>query len=304
MKHILLIFISLFSISLLANDTLTVQDDEMSDERMIFLVDSINQSFVWQHGAIQIGDDMATLQIPSGYKYLDPVQSAYVMTDLYGNPPSESFGLLFKEDELPLDDNNSYFIEISFEEEGWIDDDDAEDIDYDELLEGIQESVDANNPHRAQMGYAQIVEISWASEPYYDVANKKLHWAKKILFEGDEVDNAYTLNYDVRILGRKGYMVMTAVGGIDQLSAFKADANNIVSAVNFNEGHRYEDFDPEYDKVAAYGIGGLIAGKALLKVGLLAKFGVLLAKFWKVILISIAAVGAGIKKFFGGGAGE
>ena len=75
--------------------------------------------------------------------------------------------------------------------------------------------------------------------------------------------------------------------------------------MEFNEGNTYADFDPDIDEIAAYGIGGLIAGKVLAKVGLLAgllKFvkviGIGLAKFWKPIAIGLVALAAGLKKFF------
>ncbi|MGH9940273.1 MAG: DUF2167 domain-containing protein, partial [Blastocatellia bacterium] len=50
------------------------------------------------------------------------------------------------------------------------------------------------------------------------------------------------------------------------------DSSNIASEappfVEFNEGHRYGDYVAGVDKVAAYGIGGLIAGKLAAKAGL------------------------------------
>ena len=63
------------------------------------------------------------------------------------------------------------------------------------------------------------------------------------------------------------------------------------------------DYNAATDHTAEYGIAGLIAGAAGLKVA--AKVGIfaLLAKkfaiFWKFILIGILAVGGGIKKLFG-----
>jgi uncharacterized membrane-anchored protein len=50
------------------------------------------------------------------------------------------------------------------------------------------------------------------------------------------------------------------------------------------------------DEVAAYTIGGLVAGKVLAKAGLFA----VLAKFGKLIFIGIAAAGAGIWRWFRG----
>ena len=64
------------------------------NERITFVTDSINATFTYEYGRIDLADGKASLQVPSGFKYLDPEQSAYVLTDLWGNPPSETLGLL------------------------------------------------------------------------------------------------------------------------------------------------------------------------------------------------------------------
>ena len=52
--------------------------------------------------------------------------------------------------------------------------------------------------------------------------------------------------------------------------------------VEFDDGNRYSDFNPDIDTVAAYGIGGLIAGKLAAKAGIFA----LLAKGGKFIVLN------------------
>ena len=52
-----------------------------------------------------------------------------------------------------------------------------------------------------------------------------------------------------------------------------------------------QDFNPEMDEVAAYTIGGLVAGKLLAKVGLFA----LLLKNIKLVIFAILAVFGGLK---------
>ena len=86
---------------------------------------------------------------------------------------------------------------------------------------------------------------------------------------------------------------------MNALDKVNTNIDPILASVDFNDGYRYRDFDPDVDQIAAYGIGGLIAGKVLAKAGLFAKLGVLLAKGWKFILIALVAIGGGLKKFFG-----
>lgn len=66
----------------------------------------------------------------------------------------------------------------------------------------------------------------------------------------------------------------------------------------YNAGKRYEDFSASTDRVAAYGLAALIGGVAAKKLGLLAIVMAFVLKFAKVILLGMAAFGAGIMKFF------
>ena len=256
-------------------------------------LDSINDSFAYQYGSIEIEDGLATLKVPAGFKFLDAQQSAYVLTELWNNPPSETLGMLFPEDMSPLHQDFTYCVEITYSQDGYIEDEDAKELDYDDLLEEMQDDIEAANPQRRAQGYDGMSLVGWASAPYYDEVSKKLHWAKELKFESSEIN---TLNYDIRVLGRKGYLNLTAIGDIDMLDTFNRDRDNILESIDFNDGHRYADFNPEFDDVAAYGIGGLIAGKVLAKVGFFA----VLLKFWKFIALGAVALFSGFrKKLFG-----
>lgn len=247
-------------------------------------------------GRVNIGLGLATFQIPKGFKYLNAKQSQYVLHDLWGNPPGESLGMILPEEASDIVPT-TWAIEITYDEDGHVKDDDAKDIKYDELLTDMQKKVEEVNPERKKQGYPTFKLLGWASPPYYDEKENKLHWAKRILFEGDSIE---TLNYNIRVLGRKGVLVLNAIGTMDQLDEIKSQIEPVLSNVNFNDGNKYANFDSNTDKVAAYGIGGLIAGGVLLKTGLLAKIGLVLLKFAKVIIVGAGAVVAGIAKFFKG----
>ena len=278
--------------SLASNDT--TETLELDSAQLMALLnsamlDSIANSFTYQTGEVLLDGEFARLHVPAGYKFLNAEQSNTVLVDLWGNQPTETLGLLFIEDQGPSTDNFSYAIEVSFSAEGYIEDDDAEDIDYDDLLEEMQGDIAAGNDQRRELGYSTVELVGWASTPFYDAENKKLHWAKELMFEGQEKP---TLNYDIRILGRKGVLSLNVIGDIDALPKVKEDIPKIIGSAEFTEGNHYNDFNPDIDKIAAYGIGGLIAGKMLLKAGFLAKFG-------KIIVVGVVAAIAGIRKFFG-----
>ena len=273
-------------------DSLDVQE-EFDEKRYEYVLDSINNSFQFKTGTIELGQGIATLQVPEGFKYLDGTQSNRVLTELWGNPPQETMGLLFPNNSMVMGDDFTYAIEITYSEEGYIDDEDAADIDYDELLETMQEDTKEQNQYRQEMGYGAIEMIGWASEPFYDATTKKLHWAKELHFDG-ELEN--TLNYNIRILGRKGYLNMNAISYMEHLPLVQQNIDEIIASAEFTPGNRYSDFNPDLDEVAAYGVGGLIAGKILAKTGFFA----LILKFWKFIALgAIGVFGAFRKKLFG-----
>ena len=174
---------------------------------------------------------------------------------------------------------------------GFVKDDDAEDINYDDLLKEGQKEMREVNPERIKQGYQPIEFIGWASSPFYDKNKKILHWAKELKFRDDSLN---TLNYNLRILGRKGIFMLNAVGSMSELQEVKSNIDKVIGSVEFKEGHKYSDFIPDVDNVAAWTIGGLVAGKILAKVG----FFVLIAKFWKLIALAIAGAGGSICKYF------
>ncbi len=202
--------------------------------------------------------------------------------------------MLFAEKDSPLADNSVGYT-IAFDDMGFVKDDDAEDIDYDDLLKELKEESAEADKERVKLGYVPLELIGWAAKPFYDKNKKILHWAKEYKV-GDSAE-AHVLNYDIRVLGRKGVMVIKAVARMDELEIVNKNLPLVSSSVTFTKGNRYEDFDEgSGDKIAAWTIGGLVAGKVLAKVGVLA----VLAKFGKLIFLGLAAAGGFIWRFITG----
>jgi uncharacterized membrane-anchored protein len=256
------------------------------DSTQLFL-DAIEQSLNYETGTIELESRNATLTVPEGFRYLNRKQSMYVLSDLWGNPADTSvLGLLVPENKGVLADDSWVFV-LSFDELGFVEDDDAEDIDYDDLLADEQKETQEESKQRVQMGYEAIELVGWASKPYYDKEKKVLHWAKELKFADAETN---TLNYNLRVLGRKGVFVINAVASMNELPEVKSSISHVISSVEYKEGHRYADFTPGVDQVAAWTIGGLVAGKILAKAGFFA----LLLKFWKLIAVAVIGFGGAI----------
>ncbi|MGI0117766.1 DUF2167 domain-containing protein [Zooshikella sp. RANM57] len=248
-----------------------------------------------QTGTIILPNGVATLNVPNDFYYLSPKDAEVVLVKFWGNVPGDTtLGMLFPASYTPFD-SNAWAVEIDYEEDGHVDDEDAADIDYDDLLADMQSAVKEASKERVAQGYESIDLVGWAATPYYDSKGKKLHWAKELKF-GDSEDN--TLNYNIRILGRKGVLTMNFIAGINQLPQINNQLDTVLTMASFNEGQRYSDFDPSIDNVAAYGIGALIAGKAASKLGILAGLLLALKKFWIVIVAGFVGVFRWIKARF------
>jgi uncharacterized membrane-anchored protein len=250
----------------------------------------------YQQGTITLGNGLAVLNVPESFRFLGPDDAQRVLVDAWGNPPGEKpLGMLTPVGVSPLSDDG-WAVVITYEEDGYVEDDDAASIDYDALLREMQEDARASNAEREKLGYAPVELIGWAAPPHYDAATHKLYWAKELRF-GDEP--VHTLNYNIRVLGRRGVLVLNAVGTMEQLATIEEEMKNVLGFVEFNPGHRYADFVPGTDRIAAYGIAGLIAGKAAAKAGLfkLLLGGLLAAK--KFVIAGIVAVIALVRGVFG-----
>lgn len=291
-------FITLTLLSILLASSLTfaqpaatnTQQDEQ--EAYIAWAQDLLASLDRQTGNIDIGKAGASLNVPDSFYFLNSQDAEKVLVDVWGNPPGQNvLGMLFPTEQTPFDEN-SWAVTIEYEEDGYINDEDADDINYSDLLKEMKKDTKESSKHRQAQGYEAIELVGWASAPYYDAQNNKLHWAKEIKF-GDDPQN--TLNYNIRVLGRRGVLVLNFIASMDQKPIIDQNLSSVVAMADFKQGSQYSDFNPELDKVAAYGIGALVAGKLAAKAGLLAVILVFLKKFGIFILIGFGALA---KKLF------
>jgi len=92
---------------------------------------------------------------------------------------------------------------------------------------------------------------------------------------------------------------LNAIASMDQLPEIQQETPQILGMVDYKEGHRYADFDPKVDKVAAVGIAALVAGGVIgAKLGFFKLFWVALVALQKFVVIGLIAVAAFFKKIF------
>jgi uncharacterized membrane-anchored protein len=251
----------------------------------------------FQRGEVVLKDGLATLKVPDGVEFLNGRDAHTVLVKLWGNPPMpDPLGLLMPVNTGPLTPD-SWAVIITYEEDGYVKDKDAEKIDYSDLLKQMQKDARSTNAEREKQGYPSVELVGWAAPPHYDKAVHKLFWAKQLKFGGGNED---TLNYNIRILGRRGVLVLNAVAAMAQLPEIEKNAPKILAAIDFNPGNRYADFsEASGDKVASYGIAALVAGGVAAKLGLFKGLWVLLLGAKKFVIIGVVALTALIRKLFG-----
>lgn len=247
----------------------------------------------YQEGDVTVGNNLAKLHLGQDFRFIGPDDAERVLV-AWGNPPgSKPLGMIFRQGTSATTED-SWAVIVSYTEDGHVDDEDAADIDYDELLAEMKEDTQEANVERKQAGFGEVNLVGWAEPPHYDAETKKLFWAKELDFGADH----HTLNYSIRALGRKGVLELNAVASMTQLGLVKSEMPKVLTAVEFVQGMRYADFDPDIDTVAAYGLGALVAGKLVAKAGMfkLLLAGLLASK--KLVFAGLAALAVLAKKVF------
>src|SRR5437867_10995686 len=158
-----------------------------------------------------------------------------------------------------------FFVVFSFRTEGYVKDDDRK-LDADAMLGSIRTGTEKANSIRAKRGWSPIEILGWQESPYYDAQTNNLTWSIRGRSDGDEV-----VNHSTRLLGRRGVMHVDLVLGPQAVGDALPKFNDLVQGFTFNPGGRYAEFT-RGDKVAEYGLAGLIVGgtcAAVIETGLL-----------------------------------
>ncbi len=248
-------------------------------------IEEIKQNFSSAKPAGESGDigSNSMIKVQEGQYHLNGSDANKLM-QMYGNPPSRYDGAI-----VALDD--SYAITFNFSSEGYVKDDEKEELDADELLKAFKAADKEGNKQRLAAGLDSMTTIGWAFEPHYNENTNNLEWA--VIYQSS--DGSQTVNHNIKILGRKGVMNATLLCDPGQLENLRPMLDKTLAGFEYKPGNKYSEFQ-EGDKIADYGLKGLLIGGGLLAAGKLGLFG-LLAKYLKPIIGGIVALGVGIVKF-------
>jgi len=259
---------------------------------------ALSERLKYQQGTIALRDGLATLNLSDAFRYVDPAGTETLLTGIWGNPPSSDkpLGMIVPAGFSPFNPQ-AWCVIVRYQNDGYVKDNDAEKIDYTKLLKEMKEGVREGSKQRVKDGYPSIELVGWATPPRYDQQTHKFYWAKELKFGDSEGEN--TLNYNLRILGRRGILELNAVSGMSQFAQIEKATPEILSMVDFNAGNRYADYTPGTDKLATYGLAALVAGGIAAKAGLFKGLLVALLALKKFVIIGVIAVIAFVKRIFG-----
>jgi uncharacterized membrane-anchored protein len=198
---------------------------------------------------------------------------------------------------IPADQTQTWFVQIDYADEGYVDDSDANDLDAGELLKSYQEGTAQQNQRRKTLGVPELFIDGWSEKPRYEKATHHLVWGLNAHDTTGPV-----INYFTRILGRGGFMSVNLVDTPDKIEKSKVAAAAVLAGTHFKTGQTYEDHKSS-DKSSGMGLKALVLGGAGVAVYAGAKTGgiiALLLVLKKGIILIVAGVAAFFKKIFGG----
>jgi uncharacterized membrane-anchored protein len=235
-------------------------------------------------GTAKVGN-LAEIKVPEGARFTDSAGTRKMLEMMHNPTNGSELGLL-------TNDQLDWFVIFEFEDIGYVKDADKEKLDGQAMLESLREGNEAGNEERKKRGWAPITIVDWHTAPFYNKETNNLEWCIKGASEGHDI-----VNYNTRILGRGGVMSANLLVAPEQLDATLTSIKTMLKGFSYTEGQKYSEWKSG-DKIAKYGLSALVVGGAVgvaAKLGLLGKLGGLLGKLWKLVIVGIAALGAGLK---------
>jgi len=242
------------------------------------------QALAWQRGPTEgrLGTT-ATVKVREGQAFLDGPNTRRFL-ELNQNPPRDNHYTLVGGDE-------AWFAVFFFEASGYVKDD--EKLDPDALLKSMKDTDQASNDERKRLGMPPLHTDGWHVAPHYDLNTRRLEWATRLRTD----DGQQTVNYTIRILGRRGVMRATLVSSPQTLDRDIKDFKTVLTGYDFVAGERYAEWVAG-DRVAEYGLAALVLGGAA-AVATKTGFGKAIGKF---LIVGVVAAGGAIlafaRKFF------
>jgi uncharacterized membrane-anchored protein len=243
------------------------------------------RGFPWLPGPTALKlHDIAEVAVPEGYLGLEAAPCRQLLEAMGNLTSGNEVGCI-----APASDDESWFIFFDYSADGYVKDDDKDELNAADMMEGILENNKHANEVRGERGMPSMQILGWVTKPYYDESTNNLEWAINLAVEGSQ-----SVNHNTRLLGREGVVEVSVVGDPEDLQRALPLAKGILSGFSFNPGLTYAEYK-EGDKIADYTLTGLVAG-GVVAVGLWTG---LFKKLGKFLILIVVGIGVFFKKLFG-----
>jgi len=232
---------------------------EMTPDYVTWLDPSLHDAYgklEIRRGTVEVPGGVYDLNLGDKYYAVTGPDAAWVLGTLWQNLPDPAIGaIVFQNGTSPIDE--SWALAVAYYADGHISDQEADEMDYDAIIQYRKDGDAAANQERLAAGLPEMETIGLTGTPGYDKASRTLHFSVLLRFmaDGSEVLNANTW-----VLSRHGFVLMNVLGSADQAAEVDAAMPDLIRLVTLREGHRYEDFVPGIDTVADGGLSALLGG--------------------------------------------
>jgi uncharacterized membrane-anchored protein len=278
-NFLLFILILTFTSTVNAANTLNFKSDTLQKEQEAF-----DKAFnVSIPGPAKIPlKDQATLNLADDYFYIPPKEAAALLQSMGNETGPEFAGLVIPKDHV------HWFITIDYIKSGYIKDADARKWNSNDLLEKIKKSTALENQARAAQALSPLSIAGWIEPPIYNSTLHQLIWSALGKVPGSDVDsNHETVNYNTYLLGREGYFNLSLITSNASINDDKIHAKNILTAISYNQGKRYEDYDKHSDLTAQYGLSSLITGLVMKHPSFFTNAAIFVLNDWQLLALCI-----------------
>lgn len=229
--------------------------------------------------------DQAEIFLPEDLSFIAESKAGEAVELTENLPSGLEVGLIFSDE--------GWFIIFEFADEGYVKDDEKTDLDADAMLKSITESTNENNKELIKRGWSPLYVQGWYQPPRYNSQTHNLQWAVEIKSDTTDGRSSQSINYNTRILGRYGYMMISLVSTMDSIDYRIDRLNSLLESYQFKQGNTYAEYK-EGDKLAEYGLSALIVGGGA---ALASKTGVF-KWLWKVLIAVFVAISGFFKKIY------
>ena len=151
------------------------------------------------------------------------------------------------------------FAVISNHETGYIAEGTADRLNPDSMLLKVSRKIRQASTALESRGLPGLMVTTWAEQPTYDRAKRRLTMAPIVRPKGITARRA-RVEYGAFLLGRRGFITVSVPAPLNGMTEARRVAHAIADGIQFEPGRRYEDFDRMTDGLLALDITAVVEG--------------------------------------------